>query len=694
MSTAPYTLIDFPTHAQVGKPLLAQQLWAGHAGDRLLGSRDRYLPETRSGWVDVTATTLTPLFIGGAGTERVGNRTVHVPTRLPDGTPIIPDSSLQGMLRHYLRVLTGGRVGPINKPVLFFRAPVPPNQHAQDHAADVTRVKHAQYLRRTGGAESLRPGLLSYNSSGAAAIRPTGKVFSIPLTALRTQLARRDDPARAHVQLGTLPHTATATYIPRQHTGAALGQRVFAAIHNTRRNPGHAPTFVDTHAVVAVTTLTDRQSAVATLQQVAAQQTPPVQPTEYGVREVIIWITGRIGPNRNNAYLFPATGLQPGLPVPDETIRLLESAEQITHWQEQNFPVGSGVQRRIKGALDTAPGHDQPVWFTRGRRDNTTVVTSFGRSGGYRVTCAPTPIHGGEPIPHVLLDAIPEALRPLTTTTTVDTIDVPDALLGTISWGGTDTGLPRRVHCSTLAASGGVEPIDPIHVQLLSAQRGCFVNYLLQPTQGDIITYASEDAHLRGYKQYWHRWHTDWDADLQAHLPEIAGQGEGTDRWIAPLPPGVTFHGRITFTNLTDPELGALLAALQLANTDNESDNPISAHKIGMGKALGLGSVHLATTVHLTDPHTRYLTWPTPPPTVPDPDQTAAIIDAFNAIHIAHTQSLSANSRDRIRKFHAATSWRDRPASGQTAPMVLDAYKALEILPDTLDVINPGNGHT
>lgn len=705
MSTATYTLIDFPAvaanrRAEGRRPvLLARQLWAGHDGDQLLANRDRYLPRTRSGWIDVTATTLTPLFIGGSGdTHTDAGRTIHHTTKLPDGTPIIPDSNLQGMLRHYLRILTGGRVGPINTPVLFFRAPIPPNTRKPSHATDVVAVKHEQYKRRIGGTQNTRPGLFSYDHHGQPGIRPTGPVLTITLNKLRSELARRDNRARAGVQLGAIPATDDTPYIPAQQTGAVLGQRVFAAVHRTALNPGWDVPHLDRHTVLAVTTHTDHQTAATQLQAVTAKQTPAVDPADYTVREVIIWITGRIGPRRANAYLFPVDKLQQRLPVPQQSIDLLESADQITHWQEQNFPTGPTVKRRIKGALDTTPDHDQPVWYTSGRQGNTTVVTSFGRSGGYRVTCAPGPIHADEKTPSVVLDAIPEDLRPQETVV-ADTIDVPDALLGSIGWGSTDTGLPRRVHCSTLTATDPAPTIDPIQVQLLSAQRGCFVNYLAQPITGDIVTYASEHAHLRGYKQYWHRWDSNWITDLQSHLPQIAGQGGGTDRWVAPLPPGVTFAGRITFTNLTDPELGALLTALQLANTDNSPD-PTSAHKIGMGKALGLGSIHLATTVHLTDPHKRYLTWPAMTPANPDSDETATIINAFKQAHINHDNESRSKPRKnvdakdwagirRIRQLLAATSWRDRPTPDQTAPMLLDSYKAFEVLPDALDVIRP-----
>ncbi|MFS8522667.1 MAG: RAMP superfamily CRISPR-associated protein, partial [Micromonosporaceae bacterium] len=69
------------------------------------------------------------------------------------------------------------------------------------------------------------------------------------------------------------------------------------------------------------------------------------------------------------------------------------------------------------------------------------------------------------------------------------------------------------------------------------------------------------------------------------------------------------FRSRITFTNLTDGELGALLRALLLDNPVDGGDpaDPEYAHKIGMGKSLGMGSVHLRPRLYLVDRRARAL---------------------------------------------------------------------------------------
>lgn len=67
---------------------------------------------------------------------------------------------------------------------------------------------------------------------------------------------------------------------------------------------------------------------------------------------------------------------------------------------------------------------------------------------------------------------------------------------------------------------------------------------------------------------------------------------------ITPVNSGKIFSGKIRFENLSDVELGALLFALKLP--------PGCCHKLGMGKPLGLGSVEITPTLFLSERKTRY----------------------------------------------------------------------------------------
>jgi hypothetical protein len=126
-------------------------------------------------------------------------------------------------------------------------------------------------------------------------------------------------------------------------------------------------------------------------------------------------------------------------------------------------------------------------------------------------------------------------------------------------------------------------------------------------------TYIGGDTTtIRGHKLYWHRWedrlameqvkqepaaaHHDLITDLKSDEPR-----DSQHTLAQPVRSGVTFTGRVRFENLTDIELGALLAALNLPEG--------CAHKIGMAKPLGLGSIRITATLNRIDRAARYSDW-------------------------------------------------------------------------------------
>ena len=110
-------------------------------------------------------------------------------------------------------------------------------------------------------------------------------------------------------------------------------------------------------------------------------------------------------------------------------------------------------------------------------------------------------------------------------------------------------------------------------------------HYLVQ--KGKKMANWNDDPDIRGHKLYWHRRTSD-DHRMKYSWPE-SGEINTQHTVIEPQKPGTKFKGRIRFDNLSDVELGALLFALDLPRE--------CAHKIGMGKPLGLGSIRISPTV-------------------------------------------------------------------------------------------------
>jgi len=107
----PYNFVPIPERPQDG-PLAD----AGAEGSGGLASHARYHPDRWSGRITVSMTTLTPLLIPEkTGEEQIGGsgarHTIHGIRRGPDGKPLIPPTSVKGMLRSAYEALTNSRFG-------------------------------------------------------------------------------------------------------------------------------------------------------------------------------------------------------------------------------------------------------------------------------------------------------------------------------------------------------------------------------------------------------------------------------------------------------------------------------------------------------------------------------------------------------------------------------------------------------
>ncbi len=129
-----------------------------------------------------------------------------------------------------------------------------------------------------------------------------------------------------------------------------------------------------------------------------------------------------------------------------------------------------------------------------------------------------------------------------------------------------------------------------------------FQHYLAQQEPDDkreLDHYASPPPHktvIRGHKLYWHQGEIGID-DIQEQDQARIAKAPKQYTQIKPVRAGVTFRFRIYFENLRKFELGALLWTLTLPG---ESDK-VYCHKLGMGKPLGMGSVRIQPTLYISD---------------------------------------------------------------------------------------------
>ncbi len=306
--------------------------------------------------------------------------------------PLIPGSTLRGLVRNTLRMLTGGESGPVNTPMLFFRAPVRVDSGGADgspstRARQVMARRHDHYRRRRAGHRTRQGFLYRDPDDGgwyavevpATALEPEpGRALKVTFDVLRESLRTWDfgvaefpDPPR------------DGTYVPTAHEQhGRLQHRWVYAVHLRGRR-----------GIAAVAP--DEPGARAHL---------AAHGGSGGVIPALLVLTGSAAQERRNAYLFPRPrDPRAGrLPVPESLVELFESAAQVTGYQRAAFPdtLGTTGDRPDRPPVAGAGGGGlprrglEPVWFDL---DPSGRVVSFGRSGGYRVAGWVTSFDAGPP---------------------------------------------------------------------------------------------------------------------------------------------------------------------------------------------------------------------------------------------------------------------------------------------------------
>lgn len=114
---------------------------------------------------------------------------------------------------------------------------------------------------------------------------------------------------------------------------------------------------------------------------------------------------------------------------------------------------------------------------------------------------------------------------------------------------------------------------------------------------------------IRGHKLYWHKPHGHEDIE-ETDTTEIENKkSQYTD--IKPIKAGISFKFNIRFENLSNVELGALLWVLSLSSDKSQTletgkQGEKYCFSLGMGKPLGMGAVKIDYELHLSDRTSRY----------------------------------------------------------------------------------------
>lgn len=137
--------------------------------------------------------------------------------------------------------------------------------------------------------------------------------------------------------------------------------------------------------------------------------------------------------------------------------------------------------------------------------------------------------------------------------------------------------------------------------KILSSPKPTSYQMYLEPNAQGRAENWNSDTPIRGHKLYWHR------LTLSDGTKHSWAEEDGTAKTdshpkypIRPLRSELEFKGKIRFEKMTEIELGALLSALKLKED--------LAHKLGLGKPLGLGSVRITPILTIINRKKRYNT--------------------------------------------------------------------------------------
>ncbi|WP_204103978.1 MULTISPECIES: TIGR03986 family CRISPR-associated RAMP protein [Spirulina sp. CCY15215] len=289
--------------------------------------------------------------------------------------------------------------------------------------------------------------------------------------------------------------------------------------------------------------------------------------------------------------------------VPESMINRFHDEDQITKWQGEAFPKDSPSPncRQKKGHLRDS----EPVFFLL---DDQEKIHFFGRAQMFRLPYSLSP-----------LDFVPEYLRKNTET------DIVEAIFGYVEGEKRANARAGRIFITDgLLKQNQQEKIKnslertPQEILLSSPKPTTFQHYLVQENHEskNLKHYLSQPSTkndrgqtvIRGHKLYWHKpvnFNTqNSTSDTQTSLIKPIGSSDSSDS-------SIQFSFDIHFENLTKIELGAILWILSLSNKKSKQfdvGKPDEQYclSFGMGKPLGMGAVSIDYELFLSDRTKRY----------------------------------------------------------------------------------------
>lgn len=575
-------------------------------------AHDQFLDHTNSGWIELDITTLTPLFIRGSSDDSRETRLFPEPFKSIDGKPVIPGSSLRGMVRALVEILSFSKITNVTNEKPFFRTVAP------DRIGDAYRKLMIKNNQKPSGGY----------------VEQRGREWVIV-------------PAK---------ETLRASHNVLQKIGMKIP-----------KSADEYPSWKGQHKQCWFKR--DHKDKISDISLSSKEK------WEVGT----LVFTGYV-PKKKAEFVF--VGKQDTcIKIPEDIWRRFHSEDQITQWQEKAFPRDEPNKNCRKAAGHIRKG--EPIFYVIDEKCKENGLVFFGRAQMFRFPYDLSP-----------QDLIPSNIRNAG-------LDLAEAIFGRVGRTKTENTIKGRVFFENAVATTDAEFFEKTIVpKILSSPKvTCFQHYLFQESKDKRYhkTYLKEDLHstcIRGSKLYWHRWSEKGLDEVkeevgQDRLLQDLSSNDPKDSQhtiMTPIKEGICLKGRIQFRNLTDIELGTLLSALKLPEG--------CAHKIGMAKPLGLGSIRIEPKLFLVNRVERYSCWQQSGVTEANPDRFLRSFESTIEKHAEKCEEVLDTSKSGLRKicrldalFHML-SWDRRPEHNKTAYMGLSEFKNRPVLPFPHSVMN------
>jgi len=561
-----------------------------------LPDHDRYDPDRHTGWIDCVLTTASPLYVRTAFTWKQYEQSLdekaekqkpwHQQVKnTPDffytvdpSRPVIPGSSLRGMLRSLVEIVSYSKVQDVAVRRLVYRA-----------VGEGDKTDHGRRYRDR---------LMQFDGQG----KESGKPYRMYTPLMQAGYMTRDENGEWAIRPARQINGTTYARISHEKIEGIGGIGVLQPWNSFSRNANEIWVSVTPPDYQKVRGGFIRIKRSRVLKAAAASQP--------GLMKACLARSGWMESKRSEAVVFEPDEKAKLIPIDDELIRDYRDsfsdvyAEQVLHGQEKTPFLGSGGVLEV-GKPDE-PG--QPVFYLMEKGK----LVFFSHCQMLRI-----------PYPASARDFVPVALRD------EGDVDLAEAIFGYTKSRG--DGKARAYAGRVFVTDATLMPDqDPDEVWLMGKGKTLtpkilgtpkpttFQHYLTQqnpdpiPLPGKraeggkqrfelrLSDYASatpREAVIRGSKQYWHKGNVGAKDIGEAKEPDDSDKQHTR---IKPVKEGVRFEFTIRFENLSDVELGALLWVLDIAQND------AYRLKLGMGKPYGMGAVKVTHTLHLEDRINRY----------------------------------------------------------------------------------------